>query len=372
MSAAERHKPVTLTETKTLFAGLSKHSSLILAVSGGPDSTALLYLAARWREGLKTGPTLLAVTVDHGLRKESAGEARTVARLCGKLGVAHKTLRWRGAKPKTGLQDAARRVRYDLLTKEAARTGACHILTAHTLDDQAETILFRLSRGSGLSGLTAMARETERAGITIVRPLLDISKARLIATLEKARIPFADDPSNRDPRFTRPRLREIMPVLAKEGLSAQRLSLLAKRIRRAEAALAAAVIKAAKEVSRGPRGELWSEGTRIALDAAGFFRLPEEVALRLLGRAVGHAGSEGPVELGKLEALHAALRARQGSDSPLRRTLAGAMISCDPGLIVVERAPPRRIAGNRASDRRISALTKSEHGSGRIAGGEVK
>lgn len=372
MSAAERHKPVTLTETKALFAGLSKHSSLVLAISGGPDSTALLCLAARWRGGLKAGPKLVAVTVDHGLRKESAGEARAVARLCRKLDVPHRTLRWRGAKPKTGLQDAARRTRYELLGKEATRIGARHVLTAHTLDDQAETILFRLARGSGLSGLTAMARETERAGIIIVRPLLDIPKARLIATLKKARIPFADDPSNRDPRFTRPRLREIMPLLEKEGLSAHRLALLAKRVGRAEAALAAAVAKAAKEVSRGP----WAEGTRIAFDAAAFFRLPEEVALRLLGRAVGHAGSEGPVELGKLEALHAALRARQGSDSPLRRTLAGAMIACDPGLIVVERAPPRRVARDkawdRASGRRISALTKSEHDAGRMGGGEVK
>lgn len=372
MSAAERHKGVTLTETKTLFAGLSKHSSLVLAISGGPDSTALLCLAARWRGGLQAGPKLVAVTVDHGLRKESASEARAVARLCRTLDVPHRTLRWRGAKPKTGLQAAARRARYELLAREAARIGARHVLTAHTLDDQAETILFRLARGSGLSGLTAMARETERAGIIIVRPLLDIAKARLIATLKKARIPFADDPSNRDPRFTRPRLREIMPLLEKEGLSAARLSLLAGRIRRAEAALAAAVAKAAKEVSRGP----WAEGTRIVFDAAAFFRLPEEVALRLLGRAVGHAGSEGPVELGKLEALHAALRARQGSDSLLRRTLAGAMIACDPGLIVVERAPPRRIARDRtwdrASGRRISALTKSEHGAGRIGGGEVK
>jgi tRNA(Ile)-lysidine synthase len=361
VSAAERNKPVTLAETKTLFAGLSQHSALVLAVSGGPDSTALLYLAARWRSNLKAGPKLFAVTIDHGLRKESASEARAVARLCRTLDVPHKTLRWSGAKPKTGLQDAARRARYDLLAKEAARHGARHVLTAHTLDDQAETILFRLSRGSGLSGLAAMARESERDGVTIVRPLLDVAKARLIATLAKARIAFADDPSNRDPRFTRPRWRDIMPVLAKEGLSAERLALLAKRIRRTEAALAAAVTKAAKDLSRGP----WSEGTRIEFDATGFFRLPEEVALRLVGRAIGHAGSEGPVELAKLEALHGALRARQSGDSPLRRTLAGAMVTCEGGLIVVERAPPRRTAGDKTSGRRISALTKREHGAGR-------
>lgn len=360
MSAADAHKPVTLAETKTFFAGLADHSALILAVSGGPDSTALLYLASRWRAGLKNSPSLIAVTVNHGLRKESAGEAKAVAQLCRKLGVAHKTLRWSGGKPKTGLQDAARRARYELLASEAARRGTRHVLTAHTLDDQAETILFRLARGSGPSGLAAMARESELSGVTIVRPLLDIPKARLIATLAKARIAFADDPSNRDPRFTRPRWREIMPLLAKEGLSAQRLSLLAKRIRRAEAALTAAVTKAADTLSRGP----WAEGTRIEFEADGFFRLPDEVSLRLLGRAAGHAGSEGPVELAKLEALHAALRERRGADSPFRRTLAGAMVSCERGRVVVERAPPRRAGRDKASQRRISALTKSEYAAG--------
>jgi tRNA(Ile)-lysidine synthase len=371
VSAAERHTIVTAAETKALFAGLNTHSSLILAVSGGPDSTALLYLAARWRDGLRKAPKLVAVTVDHGLRKESASEARAVARLCRKLNVPHRTLRWRGTKPKSGLQEAARHARYALLAAEASRHDARHVLTAHTLDDQAETILFRLARGTGLSGVIAMARESELSGVTIVRPLLEVPKARLLATLSRAKIPFADDPSNRDPRFTRPRLREIMPLLEKEGLSARRLSLFAGRVRRAEAALADAVAKAAKDVSRAPRGELWGEGARIAFDANNFLRLPDEVSLRLLGRALGHVGSEGPVELAKLETLHAALLARRG-DSPLRRTLAGAMVSCAGGLIVVERAPPRRPAEKSASGRRISALTKSEHGAVRLGEGRVK
>lgn len=339
MSAADAHKPVTLAETKELFAGLSHHSALVLAVSGGPDSTALLYLASRWRAGLKKGPALVAVTVDHGLRKESATEAKAVAKLCRTLGVAHRTLKWSGTKPKTGLQEAARHARYDLLAKETTRHKARHVVTAHTLDDQAETILFRLSRGSGLTGLAGMARETQWSEVTIARPLLDVPKARLIATLRKARISYAEDPSNRDPRFTRPRWREITPLLVKEGLTAERLALLARRVRRAEDALNAAVPAAAKLLAREPRGE----GARIAFDAEGFLRLPDEISLRLLGRAAGLVGSEGPVELGKLEALHDALRAG-GADSPFRRTLAGAMVSRGRGLVVVERAPARRRA----------------------------
>ena len=204
-----------------------------------------------------------------------------------------------------------------------------------------------------------MARESELCGVTIVRPLLDVAKARLIATLRKARIPFADDPSNRDPRFTRPRWREIMPALANEGLSAAAPC----AARQAHAPRRGGARRRRdqgreRSVAR-PRGAPWAEGTRIEFDAAGFFRLPEEVGLRLLGRALGHAGSEGPVELAKLEALHAALRARQSGDSPLRRTLAGAMVTCERGLIVVERAPPRRTGrgqGVRPPDFRLNQV----------------
>src|SRR5207237_7008708 len=108
VAAAERAAPVSAAEAKTLFAGLSSAPALVLAVSGGPDSTALLMLAARWRATLKSGPRLLAVTVDHGLRAQSAAEANAVKRLARKLGVPHKTLHWTGRKPSTALQEAAR------------------------------------------------------------------------------------------------------------------------------------------------------------------------------------------------------------------------------------------------------------------------
>src|SRR5205807_3981879 len=107
---------VTVAEANTLFRPLARASALVLAVSGGPDSTALMFLVARWAAALKTTrPKLLAVTIDHRLRPESAGEARAVKRLARGLGVAHRTLRWEGAKPKTGLQQAARAARYGLL-----------------------------------------------------------------------------------------------------------------------------------------------------------------------------------------------------------------------------------------------------------------
>ena len=200
----------------------------MLAVSGGPDSTALLWLAARWRDGLREPPKLIAVTVDHGLRKESAREALAVKRLAEELKVEHRTLRWTGRKPKTGIQEAARDARYRLLGEVARAAGARYVVTAHTLDDQAETVLFRLARGSGVeracagcAGLTAFRAPARSRRTWSGR--CSVPKSRLIATLDAAKVAFAIDPSNCDPRFTRPRLRELMRSLAQEGLTAERL-----------------------------------------------------------------------------------------------------------------------------------------------------
>lgn len=340
MSAAEASefaRPLSAAEAKDLFANLASAPALVLAVSGGPDSTALLVLAARWRKARKRGPKLLAVTVDHGLRKEAAGEARQVARLAKKLGVPHRTLRWTGVKPKTGLQEKARAMRYRLLADAAAKAGASHVLTAHTIDDQAETVLMRLLRGSGPTGLAGMRQRAHLGQVILVRPLLDVPKARLMATLRQGKIPFADDPSNRDPRFTRVRMRALLPALAGEGLDARRLALLARRLRRVEAALEQAVDKAS-ELFTQP----WSADHPIELQTRHFAALPAEVALRLLGRAVACAGNEGPVELAKLEALLAAFTVKMPGRGRFRRTLAGAMVTLTPEMLTIERAPARR------------------------------
>ena len=234
---SDDHSPISASEAKRLFADWKTAPALVLAVSGGPDSVALMWLAARWRRALARGPQLIAVTVDHGLRPEAAREARDVKRLAQSLDLPHRTLRWTGAKPKTGLPAAARAARYRLLAQAARQSRATHILTAHTRDDQAETLLMRLLRGSGIAGLAAMARETERDGLRLARPFLDVSKSQLIATLEKAGIDFADDPTNRDVSFTRPRMREVMPALAAEGGDARSLARLASRLARANAAV---------------------------------------------------------------------------------------------------------------------------------------
>jgi tRNA(Ile)-lysidine synthase len=365
-------------EADLLFADLVDQPALVLAVSGGPDSTALMLLAARWRKRHRRGPKLIAVTVDHGLRPEARREAATVKRLAARLGVGHRVLRWTGAKPSTGLQSKARDARYRLIGAAAERAHAACVLTAHTLDDQAETILFRLARGSGLAGLAGMARvrplvtPAARTGrgrpqpgrsVFLVRPLLEISKARLVATLRAADIAGADDPSNRDPRFTRARLRTLMPALAGEGLDARRLALLARRVRRADAAIELAVAAAAAELCGGA----WSAGGPIVLPSQGVADLPAEVALRLLGRAIAQTGNEGPVELGKLEALVDALAVALANPVRFRRTLAGAVVTLWHGRITIERAPARRNRPDSANPARPTGRkgTKARPGTAR-------
>jgi tRNA(Ile)-lysidine synthase len=216
----------------------------------------------------------------------------------------------------------------------------------------------RLLRGSGIAGLAAMAAVTERDGLLLARPLLDVPKARLIATLKAAQLDFADDPTNRDPAFTRPRLRTLMPTLAAEGGDARNLARLAARLARANAAIE--VLADGAERYLALIGQKSSDaGQHGAMyDARAFARLPDEVRLRLLMRAIDRFGTEGPVELGKAEILLSALdraanytldRAFAGMadggavlQGRLKQTMAGALVSVDKGWIRITPAPPRR------------------------------
>jgi tRNA(Ile)-lysidine synthase len=361
MRSDDDNSPLTVREANRLFAGWKAAPAIVLAVSGGPDSVALMWLVARWRSTLARGPRLFAVTVDHGLRPEAAREAREVKRLARTLDVPHRTLRWRGAKPHTGVPAAAREARYRLLAKAARAAGATHILTAHTRDDQAETLVMRMMRGSGIAGLSAMARESERDGVQLARPFLNISKSRLVTTLKKAKVDFTDDPTNRDTNFTRPRLRALMPRLAAEGGDSRNLARLASRLARANAAVEVLVdgaerYLALRDRDAGHPKQTFDIGTfntktfdAKTFDAKAFAAMAEEIRLRLLLRAIDRVGHEGPAELGKVEALLSALdRAVMGKAprskgrSKLKQTLAGALVSLIDGRIRIEPAPPRR------------------------------
>jgi tRNA(Ile)-lysidine synthase len=241
------------------------------------------------------------------------------------------------------------------LAQAARAVGATHILTAHTRDDQAETLLMRMMRGSGIAGLSAMARETARDGVLVARPFLNVSKSQLVATLRKAKVDFADDPTNRDVNFTRPRIRALMPALAAEGGDARNLARLASRLARANAAVEVLVDGAERYLALWDREASRPGFDAKTFDAKAFAAMPEEIRLRLLRRAIDRFGHEGPAELGKVEALLSALdraiaekpakagHRRPRSNQPgLKQTLAGALVSLIDERIRVEPAPPRR------------------------------
>lgn len=332
--------PVSLAEAGVAFEGLSHETVLLVAVSGGPDSVALLVLLAAWAQ-MPGRPSLHAATVDHGLRPESADEAAGVAALCAKLGVGHVTLRWEGLKPASGVQAEARRARYALLANEARRIGGATLVTAHTLDDQAETMLMRLAHGSGPSGLVGMRERSEVNGVALVRPLLGLPKARLIATAEARGLPFVRDPSNSDLRFERVRWREAMPGLAEQGLTAERLGRLAERLARLDEVATRQAFGALDTVTlpdaRGASG--------LRLNFAALVVEPEEIVLRVLALALAKVapGDDGQGRLERLEACAAALTAAARAGLGLRRTLSGCVLSLGrDGILVLQVEPARR------------------------------
>ncbi len=333
-------RPIDDSEIEALFAPLASFATLILAVSGGADSMAMLHLAARWaKRHPKKGRKLVAATVDHGLRPQSRSEAEWVGEEARTLGLAHEILTWKGAKPATGVQDAARAARYRLLSGLAQRyraTGTVAVVTAHTEDDQAETFLMRLARGSGLDGLAAMSasRGLDRdADCRLVRPLLAVPGARLEATLEAAHLSWIEDPSNDCDRFERVRLRKAAAALSELGLMPEKIALSARRLRRVRAALddtAAALQAAARLDLHG--------GVYASLDAQVFLAAPEEVRLRLLARLIAAFGGQSePARLAKLESL---LDRLLSAEFPAT-TLGGVVVMRRAGEIIVHREPGR-------------------------------
>jgi tRNA(Ile)-lysidine synthase len=313
----------------TALTPLFHRRRVALAVSGGPDSTALLCLAAGLASQLPAPPVVL--TVDHGLRPAAAAECAAVAARAADLGLSAEILTWTGAKPATGIQAAARAARYALLADAARRHGCDALVTAHTLDDQAETFLLALARGSGVYGLAAMRAARDLGdGLVLLRPLLATPKADLVAWLDAAGIAYVRDPSNADPRYARARLRAAAPNLAALGLTPRRLADTARGLARAAAALdgaADAIIATATPF-----------GGACRLPVGLLIEAPEEIGLRALARLVMRiGGAPYPPRFDHLERLHAALRDARGN---LKRTLAGsvALATADGALWIAPEA----------------------------------
>lgn len=399
--ADHKDLPISADERDRLLAPLAG-SSLALCVSGGADSMALMYLVAEWamagrhkyladfsqtggsvlrrvrrparlhspdwlnrvtsREGLEAsgGPVpIVVLTVDHGLRLEAAEEARFVAAEAAKLGFPHQTLKADETPPETGIQDWARNLRrrliLELLAAEAWRycdfglddSGVIRrkVVMAHHLDDQAETVLMRLARGSGLVGLGGMDEwdrfrakpKSEPNGsieAVVVRPLLKVPKVRLLSTLKERGLNFVDDHSNSDDRFERVRVRKALKVLGELGVSAQAISKSAGRLRAANLSLSSFEESWHKETI-----ELHN-GLMASVASPRFARSGEFSEVRLLSVLLSaFGGAATPAELSQIERLREML---MGAEGPFTgATLGGCRIqlegACECGRLLVYR-----------------------------------
>ncbi|WP_164730365.1 tRNA lysidine(34) synthetase TilS [Pelagibacterium montanilacus] len=320
-----------------LFAPVRFEPRLGLAVSGGPDSLALMVLASRWRSLSPDAPVLNVYVFDHRLRSGSAEEAAMVAQAAHGLGLKVTRLAWEAPHTGAGLQAAARAARYRAIGEAMARDGVGVLATGHHSADQAETVLMRLAHGSGISGLAGMRPFSQVEGVRVFRPLLDIDPADLAAVVGEAGLEPALDPSNGNPEFERVRWRALCGTFDEIGLTAARIGVFARRAGRLDA------------LARQDAEAFWL--THCAVNplgvVAGSFadlnNAPEEIGIRVLSMAIEVATGKPVRALAALENLHEALVARQTGTA---MTLAGACIMVRNTTLLVFRE-----SGRMASER---------------------
>lgn len=304
-------------ETFMAEFGLQGQGACIVGVSGGPDSMALTGLLSRFMN--KAAGAVHAITIDHGLRSGSADEAAVVSRwLAGWPCVSHETVRWVGEKPSARIMEQARLARLGLLREKAMEKGLSHVFLAHHRGDQAETLLARLAKGSGLDGLCGMRAIQDWNGVSLVRPLLGEDKNALLSFCKKYNIPFVLDPSNENAAYLRPRLRNIRQLLDMEGLTDARLAVTARRLGMAREALD----YYAERAFRDALAEQGDESCTLRL--AVLASHPAETRLRVVRMVVDalRPGKDYPPRLERLEPLVA----QAFSGAPFRRRTLGGLV----------------------------------------------
>ena len=310
--------------------GFSSGNRAAIAVSGGGDSVALMHLAADWskRHGV-TSPVVL--TVDHGLRAQSASDATKVANWAEDLGLKAAVLVWQGAKPRAGIEQHARNARYSLLGEWCIAHRIPYLLLGHTRDDQAETFLMRLARGSGIDGLASMPQQgplpvPRYSSVELLRPLLEFSRDSLRNYLRQRGAAWLDDPMNHDPAFARVRVRQLLPAMAAAGLTPERIADASTHIARARSALQANT-RSFLEQHVQFCDVAASAAPEALLDGGALRQLPSEIGLRVLSEILLRIG--GAIYRPRFERLERLYRVIL--DGGLRgQTLAGCCVTPAP------------------------------------------
>lgn len=328
-----RANPISAEQAGELLAPLADLESVAIAVSGGADSMACLRLVHRWAGQNANRPALTCLTVDHRLRPQSAQEAEQVAQWCGQIGVPCQVLVWQGPHPTSNIQSHARQARYDLMTSWCRAHATSTLVVAHHQEDQAETMLMRLARGSAVGGLGGMATAVHWDGVTILRPFLTVPRARLAASLKVFGQAWTQDPSNANHDFERVRVRAALPGLADIGLTPQSLARSAQRLGRA----ARALDQIAEDILAQS-----APGDQVRLDHSIFLDAPEEIQLRLLAGLIVRADGASLAHGRQLERAVAALQMKDFAAF----TLGGCRIGLEKAAIVVAKEGPRK--GTRA------------------------
>lgn len=309
------------------FAPFERQPHLAVAVSGGGDSMALALLAQDWAQC--RGGHITALTIDHGLRPEAAAEATQVARWCAARGIDHLVLRCVGlGAVRSGIQAAARAARYALLEAWCREHAVLHLLVAHQREDQAETVAIRDARGSALDGLAGMAAVSERVAVRLLRPLLPVPRAALRQFLTAHGQAWIEDPSNRNPAFTRVQIRDELGRAAAASSKAH-LAPTAARLGHGRATREAEDARQlARWVALDPWGFAW-------LDPAAFAG-PEALGMKALGALLATVGgADYPPRRVRLERLHAELAAGRADG----RTLGGCLVLRRRGRVLICREP---------------------------------
>lgn len=297
-----------------------------VAVSGGGDSLALMHLLSDWAKQSRREPPVV-LTVDHGLQKTSRANARRVLGWAKKIGLKAHALNWKGVKPRADIEAEARQARYALMGAWCRKQGVRALYVGHTRDDQAETFLLRLARGSGLDGLAAMRGVSPYPvegfrELSVVRPMIGLDRNTLRAHLTARGQEWFEDPMNADPRFSRVRVRSAMEALHSAGLTTERIADAAAHLGRAREALDVVTAAVIRQSCR-------AEGRTILMEAGALRAAPREIGLRVFAHVLKSvSGRAYRPRFERLEALFEAIRADRLGNG---RTLHGCRIAPAPG-----------------------------------------